>query len=721
MLLFRSFIVSAALVLSALFVFSSQIYAESLRGASAGAQQSRFKRETEREFRFKQSIQAQESLISTDSAEIAVEEYNDESMLDEVNPGSAQFDVEDVLESGSTLETPYLSDDDLMVDSDNEEFVDAVSIHHWEESGDGQKVIEDMGESEVVFQSKSEAVDSRSKLLAQLFGNREIETEDVSTVSSETVVEEEAPDRFAFLKKFFERSKDQAGPQEPIQVVQNEADVKSDDKDSMEASKPDDDAFSSQFAFEETDVQEEIDSEESESDNFAFIKNIFSVGQAAKQDGEDMEVVQADDTTEGDAQFMIEEMPLPAQPQIAQGPIEAVATPVLKEKASDQPGLRDRFASTWKRLFGDRKEDVEEAVEEALVTSDEEEGSAQFMVEQLPIPLPPSVQRPLPPVPVDILAPPVTTQQPVIVLPEPTEPVIAPTPPVIKPAIIAPKPPVTTAPVQAPAVISLPEPAAPAPAILPTTVAPKPVLPDFKPAPAPAVKLDLPMIRGLYMITPLEEEMWEAARNRDFEKAAEIRDRINKIMEEKKGFEQILKLERQMAAAAKELNFERAIEIREQIRGIQKEIILVPPPAVKFRVKGFRIKGNIGIPTNDLLTYTENLVDREITLADVRQAAVQIKSHYRRHGYIASYVYIPPQRLEDGFLEMQVIEGKLGKVTVKGNRYFSDKVLLNRFQIQPGSTIMYEMMRITAHRIDTADLKLLRRRQLIGSQLPGAV
>ncbi|MCA9396199.1 MAG: UvrB/UvrC motif-containing protein, partial [Candidatus Omnitrophica bacterium] len=80
-------------------------------------------------------------------------------------------------------------------------------------------------------------------------------------------------------------------------------------------------------------------------------------------------------------------------------------------------------------------------------------------------------------------------------------------------------------------------------------------------APAQPSLSDLPLKEGVYMIAPLEAEMKLAAQQLDFEKAIQIRNQIQQI-QQIEGVSEIIDLEQRMIFAAQELRFEEAIQLR---------------------------------------------------------------------------------------------------------------------------------------------------------------
>jgi hemolysin activation/secretion protein len=79
-------------------------------------------------------------------------------------------------------------------------------------------------------------------------------------------------------------------------------------------------------------------------------------------------------------------------------------------------------------------------------------------------------------------------------------------------------------------------------------------------------------------------------------------------------------------------------------------------------VKGFHIVAT-AFPEPTLQDLLKDYVGRELTLSDLREAALRISEYYRQHDLLARAI-VPRQTIRDGIVEIDVLEGKLGAVTV---------------------------------------------------------
>jgi len=94
--------------------------------------------------------------------------------------------------------------------------------------------------------------------------------------------------------------------------------------------------------------------------------------------------------------------------------------------------------------------------------------------------------------------------------------------------------------------------------------------------------------------------------------------------------------------------------------------------------------------TSEILTSEEiqNIVNqyigRQITLKDLREMTERITELYKEKGYMTCGAVLPPQTIHEGVVEIQLIEGKTGNVTIKGNNHTTKDYITNRLGLKSG-------------------------------------
>ena len=135
---------------------------------------------------------------------------------------------------------------------------------------------------------------------------------------------------------------------------------------------------------------------------------------------------------------------------------------------------------------------------------------------------------------------------------------------------------------------------------------------------------------------------------------------------------------------------DRFIKNREKSLEPQSTVIRVEPDTlspvfptelkkVKFKLKRLLIEGATVYKNRQFNHLHRNFLGKEITLEHVYRIANAITKKYRNAGYILSKAIVPAQKIEDGVVRIDVIEGYIDNVRVQGE-VRGPKKLLNAYR-----------------------------------------
>jgi hemolysin activation/secretion protein len=132
------------------------------------------------------------------------------------------------------------------------------------------------------------------------------------------------------------------------------------------------------------------------------------------------------------------------------------------------------------------------------------------------------------------------------------------------------------------------------------------------------------------------------------------------------------------------------------ILGMMALLAAVPPLSqadqaqeLGFEIKSYDIGGNTIFSDEVLLPLLLEFTGPQRTAADVEAARLRIEKHYHQKGYPTVLVNIPEQSVGTGEIRLEVIESKIRRVRVTGNRYYTmEKILTMTPSLQPG-TVLY--------------------------------
>ena len=135
-----------------------------------------------------------------------------------------------------------------------------------------------------------------------------------------------------------------------------------------------------------------------------------------------------------------------------------------------------------------------------------------------------------------------------------------------------------------------------------------------------------------------------------------------------------------------------------------------PPGAeeVTLILDRLAIDGVTAYEAQELRPIYQDLLGRQVTLADIFAIAADITTRYRNDGFILSRALVPAQTIEDGIVRITVVEGSVGTVTIDDPDGRDDRTrrLLDTFG-----------KRIQAAR--PIDIDTLERYLLLANDLPG--
>ena len=96
------------------------------------------------------------------------------------------------------------------------------------------------------------------------------------------------------------------------------------------------------------------------------------------------------------------------------------------------------------------------------------------------------------------------------------------------------------------------------------------------------------------------------------------------------------------------------------------------PLELRFDIARYRVEGNTLLPAGEVEALVGAYAGKGRDFGDVQRALEALESAYRARGYSAVQVYLPEQELAKGEVLLRVIEAKVRRVEVKGNKYFSE-------------------------------------------------
>jgi hemolysin activation/secretion protein len=109
---------------------------------------------------------------------------------------------------------------------------------------------------------------------------------------------------------------------------------------------------------------------------------------------------------------------------------------------------------------------------------------------------------------------------------------------------------------------------------------------------------------------------------------------------------------------------------------------ILPPQAskntVKIKLKGIKFIGNTVISNEDLQKIAQPFIGKTVSVPELEDLRQQISQYYVQQGYVNSGAILPNQQFQNGIITLQIIEGKLTEIRVKGTEWLSPSYIGER-------------------------------------------
>jgi len=96
-------------------------------------------------------------------------------------------------------------------------------------------------------------------------------------------------------------------------------------------------------------------------------------------------------------------------------------------------------------------------------------------------------------------------------------------------------------------------------------------------------------------------------------------------------------------------------------------------------VSKFVVTGNTLLTPEELQKAYQSYEGQALTLTQLREVARNLTALYQRNGYFLVRAFLPQQSIQDGQVQIQVVEGKAGKITVEGAENYDPEFIRERF------------------------------------------
>jgi hemolysin activation/secretion protein len=98
-----------------------------------------------------------------------------------------------------------------------------------------------------------------------------------------------------------------------------------------------------------------------------------------------------------------------------------------------------------------------------------------------------------------------------------------------------------------------------------------------------------------------------------------------------------------------------------------------PPAPPRFAIQRFLVEGNSLLAQGELDRILAPFSGKDRDFGDIQRALEALQDVYTRRGYNAVRVSVPEQDIRSGQVRLRVVEARIRRVQVQGNRFFDEK------------------------------------------------
>ncbi len=101
-----------------------------------------------------------------------------------------------------------------------------------------------------------------------------------------------------------------------------------------------------------------------------------------------------------------------------------------------------------------------------------------------------------------------------------------------------------------------------------------------------------------------------------------------------------------------------------------------------IKIKNIQVLGNTLFET-EIERLTEAFRGKSTTLSELYELRASISKIYTDNGYLNSGAYLPPQKIRNGIVKIEVLEGGIETIEVTGNKHLRERYIASRLQSLP--------------------------------------
>ena len=120
----------------------------------------------------------------------------------------------------------------------------------------------------------------------------------------------------------------------------------------------------------------------------------------------------------------------------------------------------------------------------------------------------------------------------------------------------------------------------------------------------------------------------------------------------------------------------------QQVEPAKPEISELTGP--RFELKAINFTDSDVFSDDELAAFTKDYIGRDVTFSELQRLVADLNAEYYERGFITAQAVIPAQKLKSGILDVNLIEGHVGKINLQGNEATKRSYIVDRIGQAPG-------------------------------------
>ncbi|WP_293776100.1 ShlB/FhaC/HecB family hemolysin secretion/activation protein [uncultured Oxalicibacterium sp.] len=135
------------------------------------------------------------------------------------------------------------------------------------------------------------------------------------------------------------------------------------------------------------------------------------------------------------------------------------------------------------------------------------------------------------------------------------------------------------------------------------------------------------------------------------------------------------------------------LEMQRQLEQRRESVLEAPAPSrqtlpqdvsVRFELQSVTFSSSEILDQTTLDAIVTPYLKQTIGFAELQKIVADINRLYDEKGFMTARAVLPPQRIEQGHVRVELVEGKIGQVHVEGNSYMNTDFILSRLPLEQG-------------------------------------